>query len=296
MVAFSTLWASALVFPLLVSGLAVTSETALTPFGERPIANIHPVPLGGSIQHVGNQIHLLDDKGTLLHVAENSGTKVREEPTPASKRSPPAPLQTGWIAYAYWYNTGTSPIKSFTTTWTVPPIPARNDGQTLFTFNSIEPASGNAILQPVLQYGPSAAGGGAYYAVASWYLVGNSVYHTSPVRVSVGATLNGLISLISWSGSSFNYYTSFTNIAGTTLSVYGSAQLVWATETLEVYGVKYLTDFSSGSTVFSNINIRTQAGTPAVFWSTVSSVQDGAVTTVNTQGATNARITIKYPV
>ncbi|KAF8313644.1 hypothetical protein DL93DRAFT_2167757 [Clavulina sp. PMI_390] len=296
MVAFSTLLASSLVLPLLASGLAVTSKTALTPFGERPVANVHTVPAGGKIQHVGNQVQVVDAKGTLLHVAENSGTKVRDEPTPASKGSLPATLQNGWIAYAYWYNTGTSPIKSFTTTWTVPPIPATNNGQTLFTFNSIEPASGDAIIQPVLQYGPSAAGGGAYYAVASWYLVGSAVYHTTPVRVRPGQTLTGAIYLTGGSSTSYNYITSFTNIPATSLNVFGAAQLVWATETLEVYGVQYASDFSPGSTVFSNINIKTSAGTPNVAWTPVSSVQDNVVTTVNSQGATNAKITIKYPV
>lgn len=66
--------------------------------------------------------------------------------------------------------TGSSPISSFATTWKVPAAPTTNHQQTIFLFNSIEPASGNAILQPVLQYGPSAAGGGSYWAVASWYV------------------------------------------------------------------------------------------------------------------------------
>ncbi|KAF8313645.1 hypothetical protein DL93DRAFT_2228411 [Clavulina sp. PMI_390] len=296
MVAFSMFQASSLYLLLLASVLAAASDTVLTPFGERPIANVHAVPAGGVIKHVGTHIQVVDAKGTLLHVSENSDTKVRAEPTSASNKTTLAALQNGWIAYAHWYNTGASPIQSYTTTWTVPPIPARNDGQTLFTFNSIEPASGNAIVQPVLQYGPTAAGGGAYYAVASWYLVGNQTYYTRPVRVSVGTVLNGIISLTGSSGASFNYVTSFTNIAGTSLNVQNSAQLVWATETLEVYNVQNLSNFPSGSTVFSDINLRTSAGTPSVSWTAVSSVQDNAVTTVNVQGATNAKITIKYPV
>lgn len=267
-----------------------TATTVLTPHGERPIANVHEVPAGGRVAHVGSDIHLIDAAGKVLHVAKNDGTKVRASATTDAV----APLQTGWVAYAYWTNTGSSPISSFTTAWTVPATPTTNSGQTVFLFNSIEPASGNAILQPVLQYGPSAAGGGSYWAVASWYLVGSQTYYTSPVRVSVGQVLDGIITLTSSSGSSYNYVTSFTNVAGTSLTATGSAQLVWATETLESYGITSINNYPAGSTVFSGINIRTSAGTPSVTWSTASDTADGLITTINTQGATNAVVTIKY--
>lgn len=225
-----------------------------------------------------------------MHVAKNDGTNIRASKTSDAVK----PIPSGWVAYADWYNTGSSPISSFTTTWTVPAIPATNNGQTLFTFNSIEPASGNAILQPVLQFGPSAAGGGSYYAVASWYLVGSQTYYTSPVKVAVGATLNGVITLTSSSGSSYNYVTSFSNIAGTSLTATGSAQLVWATETLEIYGVSSNSGLPTGATVFSGINLKTTAGTPSVTWSAVSDTADGIITTLNTQGATNAIVVINY--
>ena len=35
----------------------------------------------------------------------------------------------------------------------------------------MEPADTSAVLQPVLQWGVSAAGGGNYWAIASWYLL-----------------------------------------------------------------------------------------------------------------------------
>jgi len=268
---------------------APTGEnTVVTPFGERPLANVHAIPQGSQIHHVGDEVHILGANGKVTHVVKNDGTPVRATPIGAV-----APEKTGWVAYAYWYNTG-SPISTFTTTWTVPPVPHTFHSQTVFLFNSIEPASGNAILQPVLQYGPSAAGGGAYWSVASWYLVGSSVFHTSLVRVSAGQPLYGVIILLSQSSGKYNYETYFSNVGNTGLAVYGSAQLVWATETLEAYGVTSASDYPSGSTVFSSINLRTLAGVPSVSWSTVSDAPDGLITTVNTQGATNAKITIKY--
>lgn len=313
MVAFALLRASLFLVPLFApAALAApgAAKTVLTPFGERPVEDVHAVPegvlsnygsentntdvslLGGQVVHVGGEVHLVDASGKVVHVAKNDGTKVRGTPIGDAVK----PAQTGWVAYAYWYNTGSSPISSFTTTWTVPPAPRTYHSQTVFLFNSIEPASGNAILQPVLQFGPSAAGGGGYWAVASWYLVGSKTYFTRPVQVPVGKSLQGVITLTGHSGSSYNYVTSFSNVAGTSLTATGAAQLVWATETLEAYSITSPgTDYPSGSTVFSAINLRTSSGVPSVTWGTTSDSSDKLYTSVNNQGATNAKITIKYP-
>jgi len=291
MVAFTLLRASLLLVGLLapITLAAPTNQTVITPYGERPLSNVHAIPQGGQIHHVGDEVHIVGADGKVTQVLKNDGTPVRATPIGAV-----LPQKTGWVAYGYWYNTGSSPISSFSTVWTVPPVPRANHGQTVFLFNSIEPASGNAILQPVLQYGPSAAGGGAYWAVASWYLVGNRVYHTRPIRVSVGQALTGVIFLLSGSGTSWNYETYFSGIGGTGLIVFGSAQLVWATETLEAYGVTSQLDYPTGSTIFSSIYLRTRAGIPYVRWTAISDATDGHITTINTQGASNARITIKY--
>lgn len=204
-------------------------------------------------------------------------------------------MQTGWVAYASWYNTLSSPISSFKTTWDVPEEPDTNHGQTIFLFNSIEPAAGDAILQPVLQWGPSAAGGGTYWAVATWYLVGSEVYYTKPVKVSPGKELHGRILLKSHSGSKYSYVAEFTNIDKTDLAAKNADELVWATETLEVYGVTKTDDYPDGSTVFEDIYIETQDdSTPSVKWEAVSDTKDGIKTTVNKQGSKNAKITIKY--
>jgi len=292
MVAFAMLRASVVLMGLLVSSAftAPAAGTVLTPHGERPASNVHLVPEGGEVRHIGSEIHLVDAKGNILHVAENDGTPARATPTSSAVE----PFKTGWVAYADWYNTGSSPISSFTTTWTVPAAPKTNNGQTVFLFNSIEPASYNAILQPVLQYGPSAAGGGAYWAVASWYLVGSQTYYTTPVKVAVSKSLVGVITLNSSSGAKYNYTSVFSNVSGTSLKATGAAELVWATETLEAYGITAKTDYPAGSTVFSAIDLKTKAGTPSVTWSTTSDSADGLTATVNKQGATGAKITISY--
>ncbi|KAJ7618304.1 hypothetical protein DFH06DRAFT_1236859 [Mycena polygramma] len=265
---------------------APTAEKALTPGGYRT-TNVHEIPAGASLAHVGTEIHVVASNGTVLKKVTAGG------PTPV--KAAVSPLQTGWVTYASWLNQGSSPIASFTTNWQVPPVPATNHGQTVFLFNSIEPSSGNAILQPVLQYGPSAAGGGSFWAVATWYLDPSNTFFTKPVQVAAGSTLDGIITLTSSSGSSFNYNSAFTNVGGTSLSISGAAQLTWATETLEAYAVTAISDYPAGSTVFSNINLKLASGAvPSVSWATSNDAADGLSTTVNTNGATNAQITIKY--
>jgi hypothetical protein len=121
---------------------APVESTVLVP-GGHPITEIHEVPVGGRVHHVGNDIHLLSANGTILHVASNV--------KPVTKLSARA-LKSGWITDARWTNTNAnSPISSFTTSWTVPPAPATYNGQTVFLFNSIVPADSSAIIQPVLQ-------------------------------------------------------------------------------------------------------------------------------------------------
>jgi len=264
---------------------APTPTKVLVPGGYRLSTSVHEVPEGGSLLHVGSDVHVLDSAGNVLKVVTPTATTVKAAVDPE---------ETGWVAYAYWLNTGTSPISSFTSTWTVPAAPKSNIDQTIFLFNSIEPNSGDAILQPVLQYGPSSAGGGSFWALATWYLVGSEVFFSKLVDTSVGATLDGVITLTSSSGSSYNYVSSFSNVAGTSLTVTGAAELTWATETLEVYGVETSSDFPAGSTVFSDINLELSSGTPTVSWTEVSNTEDGLTTKVTVDGATNAEITITY--
>jgi hypothetical protein len=129
----------------------------------------------------------------------------------------------------------------------------------------------------------------------SWYIVGDQSYHTTPVTVSVGDSLTGNITLTSQSDSGYDYTTSFSDIADSTLNMTSDVQLIWVAEVLESYNVTSSSDYPTGSTVFSSINIETSTGTPSLTWSPVSDTDDGISTVINTNGATDAEITITYP-
>jgi hypothetical protein len=115
------------------------------------------------------------------------------------------------------------------------------------------------------------------------------------VKVNPGQNLRGALSLVSSSGTTFNYHAGFTNVAGTELDINGSPQLEWATLTLEAYGVTAASDYPSGSTAFTSVGLELDNGArPAISWSTVNDAPDGLSTTINVGGSVNAVVTIKY--
>ncbi|KAJ6478902.1 hypothetical protein C8R45DRAFT_1156211 [Mycena sanguinolenta] len=265
---------------------APATTQILTPKGYRSASNAVEVPAGGKIVHIDEtSLHVLDSKGAVVHVASKAATTNSSAVTPEA---------SGWIAYASYFNNG-APIGSFQATWSVPPAPANFDGQTLFLFNSIEPGTFDAIMQPVLQYGGSAAGGSEYWAVANWYLYGDNTYYTTPVQVSPGQQLVGEVGLVGTDGNSYDYISAFTNLNVPSLTVDGGEQLQWATITLETYSTTSSSDYPTGSTVFSGINLELTSGEfPSINWDVQSDPADGITATVNVEGSTSAVVTITY--
>ncbi|KAJ3136540.1 hypothetical protein HK100_001633 [Physocladia obscura] len=270
-----------------------------TPVGLVPHSAAHQVPVGATISHTQSAISLLAANGTALHTTPvvPGATNARPLNGNGNGNAKARREESGWVTFAAWLNTGESPIASFATSWTVPPAPAANDGQTVFIFNSIEPADFTSILQPVLQYGGSAAGGGNYWGIACWYVTPTGTYFTPLVQVQEGQTLTGYIQLQEQSANStdFQYLCEWSNLGGYGLLV-NSAELVWATETLEVYGIQSASDFPAGTTALSAINIATQeTNAPNVTWSVAEDVADTVFTTVIVDGSVNALINITYP-
>ena len=205
---------------------------------------------------------------------------------------------TGWITYAYWTNNTGNPISSFRTSWRVPHAPTKSSGQTIFLFNGIDSSDPSAaILQPVLQWGVSAAGGGPYWSVASWYVQGNgAAIHTDLVRVNEGDDLVGLMELTGQSGSKFSYTAEFDGINNTTLPVQNVDELIWCNETLEAYDITSCSDYPNNIyTAMQHIQIETGTTTPALNWTAVDRVTDcGQHTIVVSNSATDGEVDLFY--
>ena len=241
---------------------------------------MHKIEAGTVLDGSTGSIRNLDGKGSLLADFGAIETKVQGTPLmPLNVSHParPAPaFGTGWITYAYWTNATGSPVSSFSTQWVVPPAPIARDGQVIFLFNGIQ--NETMIYQPVLQWGESAAGGGNYWAVASWYVDGQGgpAFHSDLVQVSPGQVLTGVMTLTGQSASGFSYNCDFEGIANTSLPVTNIQQLTWCIETLECYGITGAPDYPvTFRAPMKAIDISTVASaTPAVSWTPVNTVTD----------------------
>jgi hypothetical protein len=206
--------------------------------------------------------------------------KKREKPLmpdnlviPAEKVVPA--MGTGWIVYAGWTEITTGHLTLFKTTWKVPPAPSTQSGQTIFLFNGIQ--NSTRIYQPVLQWGPSAAGGGNYWSVASWYVDGQNgqLFHTTPIIVHTDDILTGVMVLTGISGNLCSYNCYFQGIANTSLVVQNIEELTWANETLEAYNIQKCSDYPATlKTSMKDIELVVDGLHPVLNWHPVDRVTD----------------------
>ncbi|MFZ0800391.1 MAG: hypothetical protein WAM98_21605 [Terriglobales bacterium] len=162
------------------------------------------------------------------------------------------PIIRGWLEYVS-ATTSTS-YGEITATWTVPPQPTTNDGQTLFFFPGLEDYSDVlSIVQPVLQwYAPGP------WDVASWNCCPKGIiWESEPVKVKPGDTILGLIYpnckagleyCASWNVRSEDETTG----KKTALAMSPAEGQVWNWgfgAVLEVYGVKQCSDFPANESV-----------------------------------------------
>jgi hypothetical protein len=193
-------------------------------------------------------------------------------------------LEEGLITYALW-DSGSTLITRFSTTWTVPQLPTTSSGQVIYLFNGLEyiGCSSAAILQPVLQYAFAAGAGGNYWSIRSWYVTPSGPVMRSPSQIQVqpGQVLVGLITQTAVrvktavSGPWYSYTCEFQGIPDTTLQVQNVQRLHLACETLEAYSMTRASDYpASPNTAFTDIDILTGSSHPALTWKAVNRVAD----------------------
>ncbi|PWT76928.1 MAG: hypothetical protein C5B59_05345 [Bacteroidetes bacterium] len=209
---------------------SVPTDQVLTPAGYMPRSNVHFIAPG----------YHIDVSNGRLQKLETASGRLIEDFGPVSIT--PAHHSTeaqGWIAYAFWNNTGTA-ITNFTTNWIVPDVPSNQGNQTLFLFNGMQDGTTKRsyIIQPVLQWGPSAAGGGKFWSITNWYVSSHQAFFGTLVSVKPGAALEGVLKETAVSGSNYSYNSSFRGYtSASALQVNNVPQAFWTAETLESYGV-----------------------------------------------------------
>ncbi len=270
-------------------GTAIPANHVLTPGGYRHKSLVHSVAPGQAVTH---------EAGKSLTLNLSTKTKVITDVSTKEAKSLGVPLLgSGWITYASWANTTGKPISSFSTSWLVPPAPATQSRQTIFIFIGLADSAQDDIVQPVLQWGAGAPGGGNYWAVSNWYVDANGqAYYSSLVPVQEGDALVGRIVLTDQSGGSFSYQSEFVGVAGTALPVLNLAELIIASETLEAYQISTCSDYpNSPSISMTSIELRTNGSAAPLVWAATNKVVDcGQNTTIVSNANPGGQVDIAY--
>jgi hypothetical protein len=232
----------------------------MTPIGELPAECIHHAPEGSEVVH--------NEDGTFT-VHHASGKQVTSDPKCRRHVYALQGIPNGWTAYSLYGLDTSAPASAFLGSWNVPGTPSQQDLQTLFLFTGLQngyfsaPPGGISIIQPVLQYGPSAAGGGAYWAIASWYVSDTGAVYSSLVTVNSGDTIFGNMTIDKTSKWFINTVSKTTG-KQTNINVRVGTPELFAFCTLEVYGVQACNDFPNGQVTFTGLKLTTGATTPVV--------------------------------
>ncbi len=279
----------------------MNEDLVLTPGGWRPRDRVRHIPPTTVLDGTNSHLRLLQPSGEVL--ADLGVLEKRRDQHPLMPDEVYVPddkkaaLGSGWITYAYWSNTTGTAVSHFSTTWTVPPAPATQNGQTIFLFNGIQNAI-PMILQPVLQWGPSAAGGGNYWAIASWFADGQNgaANYSTLVQVNPGDSLTGLMTLTNQTTQGFSYRCEFVGFANTILNIQNTLELAWNVETLEAYSIATCSDYpDTTKTAMVAIGIQTGSTAPALAWTAVNAVTDcGQQTSIVSDSATSGEVDLFY--
>ncbi len=284
-----------------------------TPGGWLPKSHVHMIEPGSHIDITSGHVlkietasgKVMADFGE-IHQSVSSPQNPQQSPgiTHNFNSLPTVPGGTdGWVAatsFDSYY-----PFTYFSTTWAVPGPPQSTTGlQNIFIFNAVAKSEGGSdgdIMQPVLQWGASYAGGSNSWTIASYYgWAGNQYFaFTTPVPVTT-TSVTGVINYTGLTGTSFNYNVSFTGYPATSLNVVAGtthqgtignvnttvtfptiSPETWAFEALESYntanvnggnGVASASNYPSQYYVaMTNITLNTTGGPPASFqWGAVT--------------------------
>ncbi|WP_020046790.1 hypothetical protein [Rhizobium leguminosarum] len=182
---------------------------------------------------------------------------------------------SGYVALAVWdpglVHNDKAPFDLFRTTFRVPQNPLESDGQTIFIFPGVQPsatASKKAILQPVLQWGPSASGGANSWSAQSYYVRGTpetgldiGVYSerrdvqpgdplTAAIRLKEVRSVAGKIS--------YFYSCEFEGIAGTWIGIDVPDPFVQMGVGLELYSAPSCSSLPAGNSIILQTAIQSE--------------------------------------
>lgn len=192
------------------------SEVVITPNGPRLKSDVHLIPEGHKLKYSGARLQeveistgkLINDfgvPGPLKYIKPNLRNSANTSTKTPHNIINPIPGPATWTTWAQTTTVSGGLANGNAAIWTVPSLPTvTTDGQILFIFDALEDAGGNSILQPILQFGQTYAGGSnTSWSISTAFQPNpNSIFIYGPYyQVSVGALLNASITL---SGTQIN--------------------------------------------------------------------------------------------
>src|SRR5918995_369598 len=262
-------------------------ELVVTPGGQRPAEIVYKIGGDLKLRILTSRMQGSDasdtpvaDYGSIPRDGENPALTPGYALPPGIETpegsEPAASFGRGWISFAHWRNEGSEPISSFRSTMRVPPEPESRSGQTVFLFLAMQDPI-PMTLMPALQWGPSAAGGGEYWSVASWYVGGTTgaVFHGELVPVNAGDELTTFVNLERRQRAHFDYRCGFEGLSDADLPVYHVRELSRSGTVLAAYGIKQCTDYpAANATGFRNIELKTGFRHPPLAWNPANTITD----------------------
>lgn len=242
-------------------------EIVNTPFGPALKSKVHYVPINCHLNNKKNtQVQMVKTKsGSIVGVYGNLNRTKKSIEINSYK--------DGWNTYAvYGKYIIDKPSTYFSAKWIVPSPPKESD-QLLYFFNALLGMdfleNGNHfdhIIQPVLQWGLSPAGGGKYWAICNWYVNDLDYFHDSLIVVNSGTLLEGVLKQTSTSNNRFSYNSSFSGYP-TGLQVDDLPQLQLAYVALESYKAESSDEYPTNQKIkFFDIHLDTDAKNTKIPW------------------------------
>jgi hypothetical protein len=260
-----------------------TSDWLLTPIGLAHPSCIHRVKNGAEVRRtqtsVGN-LQVLNEDGSFRNIPRCRYPVIF--PTKQTKihfftycqkngTNTGASFAPGWQVWTTYQSSTTQGFTAFLGYFTIPNAPASSWGdQTLFMFTGLQnenwvpgpnapPAPQDfEIIQPVLQWGGSAGGGGNYWTLASWYVtVYDGFLISDLISVNAGDVIFGNMTLV---GADDWFISGVTQQSKQTTSLKAKKSNLkvnpWAYCTLEVYGANGDCDeYPSNNQVYTKLQL-----------------------------------------
>jgi len=173
-----------------------------------------------------------------------------------------------WKTWAQYHNT--TAFTSMSAQWAVPSSPTTQRNQILYFWPGTEPDDNSFVIQPVLQWGNTPAGGANYWAVTSWY-VGDFAFFSTLLNATSGSSVGGSM-VFSSTGGGWNIYSENSEKESVSLFAQTTVPQTYAYIVLEAYNLIDCTEYPASETaeVFTNIvtDVNYQPSTPD--WQTMT--------------------------